>query len=114
LSDFAVLEVLLHAGDQPVNAIGRKVLLTSGSITTAVDRLEDRGLVRRTAHPEDGRTRLVQLTTQGRRTIEEAFRQHACDMEATMSVLSKEERVEFVRLLKKIGLFAETRVTGTE
>src|SRR5688572_27233 len=59
LSDFAVLEVLLHAGDQPVNVIGRKVLLTSGSITTAVDRLEGRGLVRRAAHPEDGRTRMV-------------------------------------------------------
>ena len=110
LSDFAVLEVLLHAGDQPVNVIGRKVLLTSGSITTAVDRLEDRGLVRRTAHPEDGRARMVQLTALGRQTIEEAFRQHSCDLEATMSVLSREERVELVRLLKKVGLFAEKRL----
>ena len=112
LSDFAVLEVLLHSGDQPVNAIGRKVLLTSGSITTAVDRLEDRGLVKRTAHPEDGRTRIVRLTAMGRRTIEEAFRQHACDMESTMSVLSREERVELVRLLKKVGLFAAERTRG--
>ena len=40
LSDFAVLEVLLHMGALPVNAIGERVLLTSGSITTAVQRLE--------------------------------------------------------------------------
>ena len=51
LSDFAVLEVLLHKGAQPVNAIGEKVMLTSGSITTAVQRLEKRGLVRRGAQP---------------------------------------------------------------
>src|SRR5712692_8134164 len=44
-SDFAVLEVLLHKGPQPVNIIGRKVLLTSGSITAAVDRLQSRKLL---------------------------------------------------------------------
>jgi MarR family 2-MHQ and catechol resistance regulon transcriptional repressor len=51
-SDFAVLEVLLHKGPEPVNIIGKKVLLTSGSITAAVDRLESRKLVRRTADPK--------------------------------------------------------------
>jgi len=43
-SDFAVLEALLHKGPLPVNEIGKKILLTSGSITVAVDRLEKRGL----------------------------------------------------------------------
>src|ERR1700730_14653038 len=46
-SDFAVLEALLHKGPLPVNEIGKKVLLTSGSITVAVDRLETKGLVER-------------------------------------------------------------------
>ena len=55
----------------------------------------------------DGLDRLVQrVLDEDRRTIEEAFRQHACDMEATMSVLSRAERVELIRLLKKVGLFA--------
>jgi len=53
LSEFAVLEVLLHKGPQPVNVIGKKVLLTSGSITAAVDRLESKKLVRRTADTGD-------------------------------------------------------------
>src|SRR6266571_454797 len=69
LSDFAVLEVLLHKGPQPVNVIGKKVLLTSGSITAAVDRLESRKLLRRTADPKDGRSRIVQLTEKGRHLI---------------------------------------------
>src|SRR5213596_4285869 len=62
LSDFAVMEMLLHKGPQPVNAIGRRVELTSGAITTAVDRLESRGLVTREAHPSDRRARIVRLT----------------------------------------------------
>src|SRR6185295_20349840 len=54
-SDFAVLEALLHKGPLPVNVIGRKVLLTSGSITAAVDRLEAQDLVERRAHARDRR-----------------------------------------------------------
>jgi MarR family 2-MHQ and catechol resistance regulon transcriptional repressor len=109
LSDFAVLEVLLHKGPQPVNVIGKKVLLTSGSITTAIDRLEKRKLVNRAAHPEDRRARLVELTDKGRRLIEAAFRQHALDMEETIAVLTPSERRQFIRLLKKVGLFAAVR-----
>src|SRR5436305_11094528 len=62
LSDFAVMEMLLHKGPQPVNEIGRRVELTSGAITTAVDRLESRGLVTRETHPSDRRARIVRLT----------------------------------------------------
>jgi len=109
-SDFAVLEVLLHKGPQPVNVIGRKVLLTSGSITAAVDRLESRKLVRRTADPKDRRGRIVELTEKGCRLIERAFQQHAMDMEETMAVLRSGERVELVRLLKKVGTWAAARL----
>jgi MarR family 2-MHQ and catechol resistance regulon transcriptional repressor len=109
-SDFAVLEVLLHKGPEPVNIIGKKVLLTSGSITAAVDRLESRKLVRRTADPKDGRSRIVQLTKTGRHLIERAFQKHAMDMEETMAVLRTGERVELVRLLKKVGMWAAARL----
>jgi DNA-binding MarR family transcriptional regulator len=65
-SDFAVLEALLHKGPLPVNEIGKKVLLTSGSITVAVDRLEQKNLVERRAHGSDRRARIVHLTKKGR------------------------------------------------
>jgi MarR family 2-MHQ and catechol resistance regulon transcriptional repressor len=110
LSDFAVLELLLHKGSQPVNAIGRKVLLASGSITAAIDRLSLRGLVERTLDPGDARTRIVRLTESGRTLIEQAFSQHARDMEETMAVLKPAERAELVRLLKKVGLWAAARL----
>src|SRR4029450_3647717 len=60
-SDFAVLEALLHKGPLPVNEIGKKVMLTSGSITVAVDRLETKGLVERRAHGTDRRGQICYL-----------------------------------------------------
>jgi MarR family transcriptional regulator, 2-MHQ and catechol-resistance regulon repressor len=112
LSEFSVLEVLLHKGPQLVNVIGKKVLLTSGSITAAVDRLESKKLVRRTADTGDLRARIVQLTETGQRLIERAFQQHAIDMEETMAVLRSSERTELVRLLKKVGMWAAARLEG--
>jgi MarR family transcriptional regulator, 2-MHQ and catechol-resistance regulon repressor len=110
LSDFAVLEALLHKGPQQVNAIGRKVLLTSGSITSAIDRLESRKLVRRTVDPGDSRSRIVELTAAGRRLIATAFEQHACDMEQTLAILKPSERLELIDLLKKAGMWAAARL----
>jgi len=114
LSDFAVLEVLLHKGPLPVNTIGKKVLLTSGSITAAIDRLESKELVRRRSDPQDLRARIVELTNAGRQLIEKAFRQHAADMEESMAVLRPSERVELVRLLKKVGLWAAARAENAQ
>src|SRR5437867_10689223 len=84
-SDFAVLEALLHKGPLPVNEIGKKILLTSGSITVAVDRLENRGLVERRPHGTDRRARIVHLTKEGRRVITRAYAQHAADLERLAS-----------------------------
>src|SRR5438270_7833776 len=81
LSDFAVLEMLLHKGPQPVNEIGRRVELTSGAITTAVDRLESRGLVAREAHPSDRRTRIVRLTAAGHEHAAKVFAVHRAAMD---------------------------------
>src|SRR5437867_333115 len=103
-SDFAVLEALLHKGPLPVNEIGKKVLLTSGSITVAVDRLETKGLVERRAHGSDRRARIVHLTKEGRKLITHAYADHAADMERLLSAsLTKEERKTLIRILKKIG-----------
>ena len=105
-SDFGVLEVLLHRGALPVNAIGRKLLLTSGSITTCVDRLARRGLVARRDDPDDRRVRRVELTPAGRALIEPAFARHAADLEAMMQVLTGEERGALVALLRRLGTAA--------
>src|SRR5271154_3213142 len=88
-SDFAILELLLHRGPQPVNAIGRRVDLTSGAITTAVDRLETRRLVARSFDAEDRRTRTVSLTPKGTARIREVFGLHKGAMDHAADGLTK-------------------------
>src|SRR5689334_20998309 len=105
-SDFLALEALLHKGPLPVNEIGRLVHLTSGSITTAVDRLERKGMVERRNDPEDRRTRVVHLTAAGRKLIGCAFADHERALECAASGLTPAERGEAVALLKKLGLRA--------
>jgi MarR family 2-MHQ and catechol resistance regulon transcriptional repressor len=106
-SDFAVLEMLLSKGPQKVNDIGRRVDLTSGSITTAIDRLEARGLVVRELDEADRRTRIVHLTPAGRARIREVFGQHQAALEIASEGLTKTERKSLIVLLKKLGMAAE-------
>jgi MarR family 2-MHQ and catechol resistance regulon transcriptional repressor len=114
-SDFAVLEALVHKGPLPINEIGKKVLLTSGSITVAVDRLEEKALVERRAHGTDRRTKVVHLTKEGRKLITRIYTNHAADMERLASTsLTKKERATLISLLKKIGYEAAGSFDSTE
>src|SRR6266852_4799444 len=67
LSDFMILEALLHKGPLTITEIQAKVLLASGSMTAAVDRVEAMGLVTRKTTPRDRRARLLALTMKGRK-----------------------------------------------
>jgi MarR family transcriptional regulator, 2-MHQ and catechol-resistance regulon repressor len=107
LSDFGVLEVLLHKGPLPVNTLGASIRLTSGSLTAAVDRLEQKGLVERRDHPEDRRARVVHLTKAGRNLIECAFADHEAAMERATSGLTAAEKARAIEVLKKLGLHAQ-------
>ncbi len=108
-SDFGVLEILLHKGPLPVNIIGRKILLTSGSITTAIDRLEKKKLIRRHNEGRDRRIKTVRLTPAGRTFITQAFKEHEKAMEQAVEGMSQRERRELVALLKKLGKTAESK-----
>jgi MarR family 2-MHQ and catechol resistance regulon transcriptional repressor len=108
LSDFGVLEALLHKGPLPVNTLGAKVLLTSGSMTAAVDRLERRRLVERKASPDDRRARLVHLTARGRRLIGGMFASHEQAIERAVAVLTAKQRATLLGLLRKLGRGAES------
>jgi MarR family 2-MHQ and catechol resistance regulon transcriptional repressor len=102
-SDFRVLEVLLHKGPLPVNTIGPVVDLTPGSISIAVDRLVEKGLVSRVESTEDRRVRIVALTQSGKDLIVPAFRKHSGQMRKVFSELSTEELHGLEAALKKIG-----------
>jgi MarR family 2-MHQ and catechol resistance regulon transcriptional repressor len=103
LSDFMVLEVLLHKGPMTISEIGEKVLLANASMTSAVDRLERRSLVVRQTSDTDRRIRIIDLTGQGRTFITALYARHAKDIEAVTSILTADEQDQLRYLLKKLG-----------
>jgi MarR family 2-MHQ and catechol resistance regulon transcriptional repressor len=113
LSDFGVLELLLHKGPLPVNTIGPIVDLTPGSISIAVDRLVAKGLVSRVEGAEDRRVRIVALTPRGKDLIVSAFRKHSGQMKKVFSELSPEELRGLEAMLKKVGKRASALIEQT-
>ena len=106
LSDFMVLEALLHKGPLTISEIQNKILLASGSMTAAIDRVERKGLVVRRTTSKDRRARVLELTETGRELIRSAFAQHASDLAEITSVLSAGEKEQLYRLTKKLGFAA--------
>jgi MarR family 2-MHQ and catechol resistance regulon transcriptional repressor len=86
-----------------VGAFRTTILISSGSLTAAVDRLENAGLVERRGAAADRRSRIVHLTPVGSTLIRRHFGQHASDMEAAVQCLDNPERLELAVLLRKLG-----------
>jgi MarR family transcriptional regulator, 2-MHQ and catechol-resistance regulon repressor len=106
-SDFRVMEVLLHKGPMPVNAIGPKVDLNPGSVSVAVDRLYKKGFVSRVESSCDRRVRTVSLTEKGREMFIPLFRRHAALINRVFQDVSSMELEQVEATLKKIGKRAE-------
>jgi MarR family 2-MHQ and catechol resistance regulon transcriptional repressor len=113
LTQFGVLELLLHKGPLHQREIGRKVLTSPGNVTDVIDKLEARGLVERLRDPADRRMMRVALSGHGRMVIEDLFPRHAADIARTMSGLSRDELGTLAALLRKLGMEA-ARDVGSE
>lgn len=103
-TEFAVLELLYHKGRQPLQVIGQKILLASGSITYVVDKLEKRGYITRTACPSDRRITYADITSEGEAFMTELFPRHEQQLHELTNGLSSEEKEQAIQLLKKLGL----------
>ncbi|WP_191561973.1 MarR family winged helix-turn-helix transcriptional regulator [Metabacillus idriensis] len=105
-TEFAVLELLYHKGDQPLQQIGGKILLASGSITYVVDKLEQKELLVRKACENDRRVTFAQITDKGKQLIESIFPSHQERLDDIVGILSEEEKQTVIELMKKVGYHA--------
>jgi MarR family 2-MHQ and catechol resistance regulon transcriptional repressor len=105
-TEFAILEVLYHKGRLLLGEVQRKILVTSGGITYLVDRLVEKGFVKREECAEDRRARYVVLTPAGAALIRKIFPQHTAAVERALSGLTQAEQREATKLLRKLGLAA--------
>lgn len=103
-TEFAVLELLFHKGRQPLQHIGGKILLTSGSITYVIDKLEEKELVQRAASSRDRRVTYAEITDKGKSFMESFFPEHASRIHDLISILDSDEKKQIINLLKKLGL----------
>ena len=109
VTEFGVLEVLYHKGELPVCQVQQRILVESSSTTYVVDKLCDRGLVRRQQSPTDRRVTLLSLTAAGRRIIERIFPAHAETMRRAVGALSPQDQIKTIELLRALGLGAAER-----
>lgn len=100
---FNVLTIVEGAGEPLApHEIGERRLVTRGTVTGLLDTLERHGLVRRTAHPDDRRRLLIELTDHGRRVRSEVCDELYPAQSGMISVLSRQEKASLVRLLGKL------------
>ncbi|MFD2611117.1 MarR family winged helix-turn-helix transcriptional regulator [Paenibacillus gansuensis] len=102
-SEFTILEVLYTKGSIPLQQIGDKILITSGTITYNIDKLAAKGLLRRVPCQEDRRVTFAEITEEGNRLFDTIFPQHAGRLHSLMHGLSPEEKDAAMILLKKLG-----------
>lgn len=104
VSQFGVLEALLHLGPLNQKALGEKLLKSGGNITLVVDNLEKSGWVERQRNPNDRRSMLIHLTEEGEKLISSYFPQHLDNIMKEFKCLSKDELDQLAEMCKKVGL----------
>ncbi|CAM4439258.1 MULTISPECIES: MarR family winged helix-turn-helix transcriptional regulator [Paenibacillus] len=102
-AEFMVLEVLYHRTRIPLQQIGEKILVTSGSITYNIDKLEKRGLLKRVPCDEDRRVTYAEITEAGRELFDDIFPKHVASIHGLMGGLDEDEKKQTIELLKKLG-----------
>ena len=111
IPEFDVLSILRRSGvpfRQPVGVICERTLVSSGAMTNRVDRLEERGLVKREPNPDDRRSVLVALTGEGKRAIDRAIPLRASDAAEQLEGLAAKDRRTLERLLRRLVVGAPT------
>jgi MarR family transcriptional regulator, 2-MHQ and catechol-resistance regulon repressor len=111
LSQLGVMEILLHHGEQNQKSLAGKMLRSGANLTTIIDNLEKRTLVRRNRGSADRRVVVIDLTPAGKKLIADVFPRHLNNIFRMMSVLSADELRLYAELSRKLGLGARQKMT---
>ena len=99
---FDIVATLGNTPGMPPKELGEKTLITKGTLTGVVDRLADKGLVRRIASPSDGRSQTVQLTRAGEKLFARVFPAHLEYMQHAFAQLPPEELAGITASMRRL------------
>ena len=91
LPQFDVIITLGNTPGMTFKILGEKTLITKGTLTGVISRLEDKGLVQRVASETDGRSQIVRLTAAGETLYERTFPEHLTFLYRIFSDYSPED-----------------------
>jgi MarR family transcriptional regulator, 2-MHQ and catechol-resistance regulon repressor len=103
VSQFGVLEALLHLGPMCQKDLAQKLLKTGGNLTLVIDNLEKRQLVRRERDSNDRRQIYVHLTRSGEELINDIFPLHVMAVVEDLKILNPLEQEQLDRLCWQLG-----------
>ena len=112
ISQFGILEALFHMGSMCQKQLSDKILKSTANITTVIDNLEKRALVKRIRHEADRRYITVELTEKGKQLIQDIFPEHVKYINEELSILSKEEKLKLKTLCKIVGKKEREEITS--
>lgn len=99
-------DVIATLGNQPpmtCKELGEKTLVTKGTLTGVLERLEVKGILERKLNPEDARSQMIGLTKEGQALFEKVFPVHLQHLEKAFSKLSEKQLAEVTKSLQAIN-----------
>lgn len=108
LNEYAVMELLYNRGDQPIQSIGRRVLMGGGSITYVIDKLEDKGFLYRKPCENDRRKMFACITEEGKQYMDKRVIEQESLINTIFEELDEDEVEYAINLFKRIGIHAES------
>jgi len=78
------------------------LLVTTGTMTNRLDRLQERGLVRRLPNPDDRRGVVVELTPEAKALVDASIERHVANEQEMIAPLTARDRAELRRILRKL------------
>ncbi|MCA9766562.1 MAG: MarR family transcriptional regulator [Carnobacterium sp.] len=107
LNEYAIMELLYHRGDQPIQSIGKRILMGGGSITYVIDKLEKKGFLSRKPSTEDRRKIYACITKKGKQYMDQRVTEHEALIHTIFEEWDDDEVEEAIDLLKRMGMHAE-------
>lgn len=103
ISQFGVLEALLHLGPLHLSVLAQKLLRTGGNLTLVARNLQKRGLVQKRQEGADRRFYTLHLTPKGEQLIRKIFSKHVKLLTREIAILAPSEQKQLGKLCKKLG-----------